>query len=101
MKVMTGAYIGTGAALNVDSVGFMPGFVQLFNKTGLVIAAWTQEMGDGAAHKVINHDTAQNVFVTANGITPRPTGFQVGTDADLNTVGETVYWVAHETARSK
>jgi len=97
MKVMTGAFTGTGAALNVDTVGFKPGKVELLNRTGLVSAHWTTEMGDGAAFKNINHDTAQNAFVTTGGITARASGFSVGTDADLNTAAELVYWVAYET----
>jgi hypothetical protein len=95
-RIVTGAYKGTGSALTVKTPGFRPKMVQLFNATGLVLAAWTNSMADGAAHKIINHASAQNVVITSNGITPLADGFQVGTDADLNTSAEIVHWVAHE-----
>lgn len=95
-RVMAGAYIGTGSALNIDIVGFRPKMVQLFNEDGLAVATWTKTMPDAAALKIFNHADTQVAYVTANGITPRANGFQVGTDADLNTADEVVHWVAHE-----
>lgn len=99
MKVMTGAYVGSGAQLDVTSIGFKPAAVELVNKDGLVRAVFTQEMPAGTGFKQINHDSAQNVWITANGVTMLANGFRVGTDADLNTAGETVYWVAYEGCR--
>jgi hypothetical protein len=93
---MAGAYVGTGTAFNVDTVGFRPKVVQIWNAGGLTFSTWTKTMADGSAHKIINHDTAQNAVVTSNGITPRNNGFTVGTDADLNAAGETCHWVAYE-----
>ena len=95
-RIKTGAYTGTGSALNVTTVGFRPKKVELLNATGLVTAFWTDSMADASAHKIINHDTAQNVVITSAGITPLANGFTVGTDADLNTAAETVHWIAHE-----
>ncbi len=95
-RVMAGSFIGTGALLSVLSVGFKPKLVQLFNATGLVVAFWSKTMADGAAHKIINHASVQNVVITSNGIIPLSNGFSVGTDADLNTAAEVVHWVAHE-----
>jgi hypothetical protein len=95
-RVMAGSFIGTGALLNVDTVGFRPKMVQLFNATGLTQAVWTKTMADDSAFKQINHGTVQNAFITSDGIIPRANGFSVGTDADLNTAAEVVHWVAHE-----
>lgn len=95
-RIKTGAYIGTGALLNVRTVGFRPKKVELLNEDGLVAAFWTDSMADDSAHKIINHDTAQNAVITSNGIIPLSDGFSVGTDADLNTDTEKVHWVAHE-----
>lgn len=95
-RVMTGSYIGTGVAFNVDTVGFRPKMVQLFNASGLTMSTWTNTMADASVYKVFNHATVQNAFATTNGITPRNNGFTVGTDADINTDTEVVHWVAHE-----
>jgi hypothetical protein len=95
-RIKTGAYIGTGTAFNIRSVGFRPKLVQLFNSSGLVVATWDDKMPDASAFKQINHADTQNVYVTSNGITPLSDGFTVGTDADLNTDAETVTYIAHE-----
>jgi hypothetical protein len=91
-RKVTGAYIGTGSAFNITTVGFRPRSVKLWNITGLTTAVWTEEMPDASAFKQINHADTQNVWVTANGITPLANGFTVGTDADINTDAETVYY---------
>ena len=49
-------------------------------------------MPDASAFKQINHADTQNVYVTANGLTPLVNGFTVGTDADLNTAAETIFY---------
>jgi len=97
MKVMTGAFTGTGTAFNVDTVGFKPGRIEFFNRTGLTRCVFTKEMPAASLAKQINHATVQHAFVTTNGVTLRSAGFTVGTDADINTSGELVYWTAYET----
>lgn len=91
-RKVVGSYIGTGSAFNITTVGFRPRSVKLWNITGLTEAVWLQGMPDAAAKKLINHATVQNAYVTANGITPLVNGFTVGTDADINTAAETVYY---------
>lgn len=93
-RVMTGAYTGTGSALSVRTVGFRPKKVELFNVTAPASAVWTKDMADAAMFKRVTAGTGS--FVTTGGVTPLSDGFQVGTDADLNTAAELVYWVAHE-----
>ena len=95
-RIMNGSYTGTGVAFNVRTVGFRPRMVELMNEDGLTRCVWTNSMADAALFKTVNHDTAQNAWVTANGITPLSDGFTVGTDADINTDTEKVYWVAYE-----
>lgn len=92
-RKVRGSFVGTGAQLDVSArIHFRPRSVKLWNLTGLTTAVWLEGMPDASAFKQINHDTAQNVYVTANGITPLSNGFRVGTDADLNTSGETVMY---------
>lgn len=95
-RVMAGSYIGTGVAFNVDTVGFRPKIVKLFNVAGLTECTWTKTMADASVFKIFNHDTVQVAFATSNGITPRANGFTVGTDADINTDTERVHWIAYE-----
>lgn len=91
-----GSYVGTGSAFNITTLGFRPRSVKLWNLTGLTTAVWFAGMPDASAFKQVNHDTAQNVYVTSNGITPLSNGFTVGTDADINTDAETVYFEASD-----
>jgi len=88
-----GAVTGTGANLDVRTVGFRPRRVELYNVTGLVSAVWTDSMADAAGLKRV---TAGDATVMTAGVTPLSDGFRIGTDADVNAVGEVVHWVAHE-----
>ena len=95
-RKFVGSYIGTGSAFDITNVGFRPRSVKLTNITGLTTAIWQSSMPDASAFKQINHADTQNVYVTANGITPLANGFTVGTDADINTDAETVYFEASD-----
>jgi len=95
-RKVVGSFIGTGSALNITTVGFRPRSVKLWNITGLTTAVWMRDMPDASAFKQFNHDTVQNAYVTANGITPLSNGFTVGTDADLNTADEVVHFEASD-----
>lgn len=92
----SGSYVGTGSAFNVQTVGFRPRMVLLFNVTGLTHAVWSEGMADGYVFKIINHASTQHVLATSNGITPLVDGFTVGSDADINTAAETVYYLCTE-----
>jgi hypothetical protein len=91
-----GSFIGSGSAFNVETVGFRPRFIQFFNVTGLTSGVWGEGMADGSMLKLINHASAQHILVTSNGITPLYNGFTVGSDADLNTANEIVYFLCCE-----
>lgn len=89
LPTMSGKFVGTGSLVTVD-VGFRPKLVKLVNLTDPAEGTWIDSMADGTA--LAGTDTF--AAVSSNGITPTETGFTVGTDANFNTSGETVYWVA-------
>lgn len=93
-----GAVVGTGAAIDVRTVGFRPRRVELYNKAGLCYAVWLDTFSDGHMVKTVDSGagTTDVADVTSNGITPLSDGFRIGTDADLNAAGEVIHWVAHE-----
>jgi hypothetical protein len=95
-RIIVGAVIGTGAALNVDTVGFRPKLVRVVNAgaTGLSRLEWFKGMADASAVKTITNGTIS--VISANGITPRARGFALGADANVNISGEIVYYEAHE-----
>jgi len=95
-KVMVGSFKGTGAAIDVRTVGFRPRHVRVLNIGGLVTGEWIEGMADASAWKSLNHASAQNSFITSNGITPLSNGFTLGADTDLNVSGELCRYVAIE-----
>jgi len=97
-RVKTGAFFGTGAALNVDSVGFMPQRIELLNEDGNCDAVWTKQMADASMRKIVDSGagTTDISMETTNGITPRAAGFSLGADTDLNVDGEKVIFTAYE-----
>ena len=90
-----GAVTGTGANLDVRTVGFRPRRVQLLNLGGLVTADWTDSMTEGRGLKRVTAGDMTQIAAGA-GVTPLSDGFRIGTDADLNVAGEVIHWVAHE-----
>lgn len=91
-KMYVGAFTGTGSEFDVEKVGFRPNVVELFNEDELCFMRWTETMGDAAL--AIQKDATTSKVTTA-GITPIANGFTVGTNADLNTSGELVHFVAY------
>ena len=89
-----GAVTGTGASLNVTSVGFRPRRVTLFNSGGLATSEWTDSMADASALKRVTAGTL--TFPLTLGITPLANGFTIGADTDINVSGELIHWVAFE-----
>jgi len=93
-RVMTGSVLGTGADLDVRTVGFRPSVVQLINEASSDKLTWTDKMADGAGHKQLAAGASS--FITTLGITPLSDGFRLGVDADLNVADELVHWIAYE-----
>lgn len=93
-KVAYGAVLGTGADLDVRTVGFRPRSVELVNVDSADELKWIDGMADGAGVKRLAAGAA-SVLATL-GITPLSDGFRLGTDTDMNVDGETVRYVATE-----
>ena len=97
-RVKCGQFTGTGAAINITTVGFKPRKVKLINSDNPATMEWNEAMADAAALQFTA--VAAAAFLTAEGITPLANGFTVGGDADstnnVNVDTETVYWEAHE-----
>lgn len=85
---VTGVVRGTGASLDVKTVGFRPSKVRVYNLGTNIELAWTMAMADAAGLKVIANGTRTNV--TSAGITPLANGFNIGTDS-TNTAADLLY----------
>lgn len=93
-RVHHGSFIGTGADLEIKTVGFRPKRVEIINQTGLVTAVWTETMADDSMAKRVT--AGDMTFVTTNGITPLSAGFAIGADADVNVADERCHWSAFD-----
>ena len=98
-KAASGAVTGTGANLDVTSLGFRPRSVNLYNVTGICQAHWQDSMADGAMFKTVDSGTNLtdiSFVASSTGITPLANGFRIGADTDLNVAAEIVHWEAEE-----
>lgn len=93
-KIISGAFIGTGAAINVRTVGFRPKKVEILNVGGVAKAEWVKGMADASAMKQVTAGTIS--VITSGGVTPLSDGFTLGDDSDLNVDGELVRYIAYE-----
>lgn len=93
--IKNGAVNGTGANLDVKTVGFRPRRVELVNEGGLVKAVWTDTMTEGRGFKQITAGTLSQIGAGL-GITPLSNGFRIGADTDVNVDGEKIHWIAQE-----
>lgn len=89
LPFMSGAVVGTGSLITVVC-GFRPKRVELVSEDDPGLAIHTDTMGDGEAYL----DDGAPSFVTSAAITLTDSGFTIGTNAALNTSGETVHWTA-------
>lgn len=93
-RIVCGSFVGTGADMDIESVGFKPRSVKVINRSGLARAEWNEAMPDDSMAKQVTDGTLS--FPTSNGITPLDSGFALGADADMNVSGEVCYYEAHE-----
>lgn len=95
-RIVVGAVIATGSAMNIDTVGFRPKLVRVVNvgATGLSRLEWFKGMADAAAAKTVTNGTIS--VISSDGITPRAKGFTLGADANVNIITEKCYYEAHE-----
>lgn len=91
-QLVTGSFVGTGAALDVETVGFKPRYVRMWNVSDPGTLEWTDGMADAAGFKHVDGTQTQ---LSANGVTPIAKGFTLGADADMNVSGEVIHFVAH------
>ena len=99
VPAVAGTVEGTGSAINV-SVGFQPSAVWVGNYddagTVYIQAIWNSSMPNASAFTI----GAASSRITTGGITPyagstsASEGFTIGTNADLNANGETLYYIA-------
>ena len=98
--VVTGKIVTAtdAAALNVP-LGFIPSRVEIFNYTNPSQHNWQKGMGDGYCEQQI--PAGDKSIVTTGGISEYAgtsliaPGFTIGTDAVLNTAGDTLYFKAY------
>jgi hypothetical protein len=93
-STLSGTYVGTGNATMIGNLPFAPDLV--------IIKASTTQAGVFRTRMMAGDSTAYLDSATANfagGITAlHPTGFTVGTAAQVNSAGVTYYWTAYGNA---
>ena len=96
--LVTNVVKGTGALLNVykEKVGGMPRSVKLFNVTRNTQGYWNDTMADDSAQITVDSGagTTDISLITSGGIIPLASGFSIGTNASLNTSGDTIHYEA-------
>lgn len=96
--MIRGSFVGTGSAKDIQTIGFRPRSVRIYNVTGNCQATWLDSMADASCQKVVDSGagTTDVSFITSNGITPLADGFRLGADSDLNVASEIVHFEAME-----
>lgn len=88
-NVICGQIRGTGAQLDVKTIGFRPKAVLL--NVGGISGQWSKSMADASAYKRLANGTGS--LVSVNGITPLADGFRLGADADLNAAATVIDYI--------
>ena len=89
-RIYKGSYIGTGSTLNIEAPGFKPRFVVAVNVTDPALSLHIEGMADGTAFA---QEDGTSAFTGSQCITLDDKGFDVGTDARLNTDGDVVHYI--------
>ena len=92
LPMVSGSFVGTGAIITVDTVGFRPKRVEFINITNDATGTWQDTFPDDAVH---TQEDAAGAYAASDGVTPSDTGFALGTNAVLNTAAEEVHWTAY------
>lgn len=92
-RVITGSVTGTGALLNVTTVGFRPRKVTVQNRTSRIMLEWHSTQPDDSAYKTLAAGTRS--VVTSDAIIPLANGFSIGTDS-INGSGEILDFTCEE-----
>lgn len=99
LNVVTGKIVTAdpAAAANIE-IGFVPSVVMIFNSTNPSQHNWYKGMAAGYCEQQVT--AGDKTIVTSGGISEyagdatHAAGFTIGTDAVLNTAGDTLYYVA-------
>jgi hypothetical protein len=89
-RLYAGTYEGTGSALSITAPGFRPRFVILVNEDDPSFALHIDGMDDDSA---LTQDQGTTAFASSAAVTLTDSGFDLGTNATLNTAGETVRYI--------
>ena len=89
-QIQFGTYTGTGVAISVATDG-APKLVVLVDVTQVGIAFHITGM---AAASFLSVDNGATSYQAANGITLGTDGFTIGTNALINTGGDSGFWFA-------
>lgn len=90
LPVITGSFVGTGAARSVE-VGFKPKYIKFINIATGAVAEYSDTM---AADTVVTHDSGTDALVASEGVTLEDTGFALGTNAVVNGSTNIVHFMA-------
>ncbi len=91
-QMREGAFIATGVdPLGVEKIGFRPAYLRLFNIDDPVGVEFFDGMdADGGARQ----KAGTTDVIGSGGVTLTDKGFSIGAEADLNTDGEQIFFVA-------
>ena len=93
--------VGTGAAISITGAGFKPQVVELINTEGLCFLKHVAGMAAASGYKVLTgiDATADTVskhsLISSGGVTLTDRGCTIGTDSDINVVGEDLYVICY------
>jgi hypothetical protein len=87
-RYVSGVIRGTGASLDVKTVGFRPTKVNVYNLGTNIGLSWCRALPDASGLKAVAAGT--RTFVTSAGITPLANGFNIGTDS-TNTAADLLW----------
>ena len=90
-RLFQGAYAGTGAGLSITTPGFQPRFLIIINQDD---ASAALHFGGMPADSCLLIKGGATTFVSSGAVTLTTQGFDLGTNADLNTADETLYFIA-------
>lgn len=93
-RVQTASVTGTGADLEVRTIGFRPSAVRVMNESGDEIT-WSDTMPDDTGLKRKGADGIAS-FLATLGITPLSDGIKIGADTDINASDELLHIIAWE-----
>lgn len=90
----TGVYVGTGVEFDI-ALNFTPSEIKIISSADNSESFKTDKMGN-SNFQLLDIAAGTVTVLTANGITLGTRKFTIGTDPDINGVGNYYYWIAFE-----